>query len=167
MSFDNYDHLKRFESLPSDLRTNVTEFHRAFELPVGSEPQLPTDARIKLRLKLMLEETFEAIEACYRYNEALITRLYNVRVAIEYAIEKNHTHVNLPLFIDALADIDYINEGTRIEFGVDGGPIAELVHASNMAKVGGPIREDGKKLKPPGWQPPDIEGELVRQGWRR
>lgn len=32
----------------------------------------------------------------------------------------------------------------------------EVVRA-NMAKVGGPIREDGKRLKPAGWTPPDHE----------
>jgi hypothetical protein len=32
-----------------------------------------------------------------------------------------------------------------------------------MAKVGGPVRPDGKKLKPEGWQPPDIAGILRAQ----
>jgi predicted HAD superfamily Cof-like phosphohydrolase len=26
-------------------------------------------------------------------------------------------------------------------------------------------REDGKIMKPPGWTPPDVEGELKKQGW--
>ena len=40
------------------------------------------------------------------------------------------------------------------------------VHRANMAKAGGPRRhEDGKLLKPVGWSPPDIEGELKKQGW--
>ena len=30
-----------------------------------------------------------------------------------------------------------------------------------MAKAGGPLREDGKRLKPPGWTPPDIAGVLA------
>ena len=63
-------------------------------------------------------------------------------------------------------DLDYVVEGTRLEFEIDGGPIAVEVHRSNMAKVGGPVREDGKRLKPPGWTPPDIAGELRKQGWK-
>ena len=30
-----------------------------------------------------------------------------------------------------------------------------------MAKVGGPIREDGKRLKPEGWEPPNITKVLL------
>jgi predicted HAD superfamily Cof-like phosphohydrolase len=31
-----------------------------------------------------------------------------------------------------------------------------LVHASNMSKIGGPIRADGKRLKPPTYRPADL-----------
>jgi hypothetical protein len=48
---------------------------------------------------------------------------------------------------------------------IDGAPIAAEVHRANMAKVGGPKSPTGKQLKPPGWTPPDIFGELKRQGW--
>jgi hypothetical protein len=34
-----------------------------------------------------------------------------------------------------------------------------------MAKMSGPVDEHGKKRKPEGWKPPDIAGELRRQGW--
>jgi predicted HAD superfamily Cof-like phosphohydrolase len=74
-------------------------------------------------------------------------------------------HVYLPEVADALADLDYVIEGTRLEFGIDGGPIADAVHAANMRKVGGPTRADGKILKPDEWEPPDIAGELKKQGW--
>ena len=57
-------------------------------------------------------------------------------------------------------------EGCRVEMGINGAPIAAEVHRANMAKVGGPISPQGKRLKPPGWTPPDIEGELRKQGWR-
>lgn len=39
----------------------------------------------------------------------------------------------------------------------------EAVQAANMAKEGGGTREDGKILKPPGWQAPDIAGILADQ----
>ena len=71
----------------------------------------------------------------------------------------------IPAFADALADLDYVIEGTRLEFGIDGWPIAQAVHKSNMAKVGSKVREDGKILKGPDWTPPDIAGELRKQGW--
>lgn len=40
--------------------------------------------------------------------------------------------------------------------GVDLLPFFMEVQRANMAKKDGPIREDGKRLKPPGWQPPQI-----------
>ena len=84
-----------------------------------------------------------------------------------YAIHNAEIKVRLPEFIDATHDLDYVVEGTRLECGVDGAPIAAEVHRANMAKAHGPMREDGKRLKPEGWTPPDIEGELVKQGWVR
>lgn len=41
--------------------------------------------------------------------------------------------------------------------GVDLAPFFKEVHRTNMHKLEGPKREDGKQLKPPGWKPPRIE----------
>jgi predicted HAD superfamily Cof-like phosphohydrolase len=46
--------------------------------------------------------------------------------------------------------------------GVDLYPFYQEVHKTNMAKLGGPKRADGKQLKPPGWSPPRIE-EMLRE----
>jgi len=46
--------------------------------------------------------------------------------------------------------------------GIDLMPFYEEVHRTNMAKLGGPKREDGKQLKPPGWEPPRI-GEILKE----
>lgn len=53
----------------------------------------------------------------------------------------------------------------RQEFGINGEPIANLVHAANMTKASREVRSDGKRLKPVGFVLPDIAGELRRQGW--
>jgi predicted HAD superfamily Cof-like phosphohydrolase len=70
--------------------------------------------------------------------------------------------VDLPDFVDALGDIDYVIEGTRSVFGVDGAPIAAEIHRANMSKE---PNGWGKPAKPANWTPPDIEWELRRQGW--
>jgi predicted HAD superfamily Cof-like phosphohydrolase len=41
--------------------------------------------------------------------------------------------------------------------GMDLRPFFEEVHRTNMLKTTGPVREDGKRLKPEGWKPPRIE----------
>lgn len=140
------------------LSRQVAEFHKAFELPTANRVTIPSDERVRLRLKLIGEEFVELMESAgVPYTSSL-----------RELIESNLTHdckVNLPEFVDALADIDYVVEGTRLEFGINGAPIADAVHAANMAKQGGHRREDGKWMKPEGWQPPDIAGELKKQGW--
>lgn len=64
--------------------------------------------------------------------------------------------------IDGLCDLLYVTYGAAVEWGIDLAPFWDEVHRTNMAKVGGPTRGDGKKLKPPGWTPPDIAGILGR-----
>jgi len=71
----------------------------------------------------------------------------------------------VPELADAIGDLKYVLEGTNLAFGIDGEPIWDAIQAANMAKAGGRVDEHGKRLKPPGWTPPDIEGELVKQGW--
>ena len=63
--------------------------------------------------------------------------------------------------LDALADIGYILAGTIINHGMQHiyDDAFNEVHRSNMAKlVGGKVirREDGKVLKPEGWQAPQL-----------
>jgi predicted HAD superfamily Cof-like phosphohydrolase len=42
-------------------------------------------------------------------------------------------------------------------------PIFAEIHRSNMNKLNGPKRADGKQLKPEGWKPPDIYSEVEKQ----
>jgi predicted HAD superfamily Cof-like phosphohydrolase len=46
--------------------------------------------------------------------------------------------------------------------GVELEPFFDEVHGSNMKKVGGRVRGDGKQLKPEGWRPPDLAGVYHR-----
>lgn len=64
--------------------------------------------------------------------------------------------------IDGLCDLLCVVYGAAAEFGVNLAPYWDEVHRTNMAKQGGPVRADGKRLKPEGWTPPNIEGLLAR-----
>lgn len=72
-------------------------------------------------------------------------------------------NVDLVEIADALADSIYVLLGTAVTYGIDLAPIFAEVHRTNMAKDGGATREDGKILKPEGWQPPDIAGLIEKQ----
>lgn len=146
----------------SKLRDQVTAFHQAFGVPVLDRPQVPSEERVRLRLNLIAEEFCELLEAC----GCDIDYLGDARRDIEDCIEEIWLkEASLPDIADALGDLDYVIEGTRLEFGIDGDPIADEIQRSNMAKVGGPVLPGGKIGKPADWTPPDIAGELKKQGW--
>lgn len=124
----------RTDSWGHQLQNDVAAFHRALGIPVESSPAL---RRVELRCALLAEECKETIEAA--------------------------EHGDLAGAIDGLCDLIYVAYGAALEWGVDLAPFWDEVQRSNMAKVGGPVRADGKRLKPEGWEPPDIAGVLRRQ----
>ena len=144
------------------LREQVREFHLAMDVPADApRPTVIPDARVRLRAALIAEEFFEIMEAMFSEDFEDLRRM---KSALLRAISDEPIDVHLVDLADGFADLDYVVEGSRLEFGIDGAPIAAEVHRANMAKVGGPIAENGKRLKPPGWTPPDIVGELRKQG---
>ena len=67
--------------------------------------------------------------------------------------------------VDALVDILVVTIGALHSIGVDVEGAWNEVHSSNMAKIDpntGVVlrREDGKILKPEGWQPPNLKQYL-------
>lgn len=150
----------------SDIRCQVEEFHIAFGHPVNKHPMVPERERLQLRLRLVAEEFVELLEAC---GAAEGCNLEDVRREIANAINyQRYDCVSLVGVADALADLDYVVEGMRLEMGINGKPIADEVHRSNMSKLGEddkPVyREDGKVAKGPNYSPPDVAGEIRRQG---
>jgi predicted HAD superfamily Cof-like phosphohydrolase len=151
----------------STLRLRLVEFHRAMGQPILDKPAVPSHERVRLRARLIAEEFFEVLEALFTIIAVDVIAFSEVKAYVNWIIDNGSVVVLMPELADGLADLDYVIEGTRLEFGIDGEPIAREVHRSNMAKVGGSMREDGKIQKPEGWTPPDIEGELRKQGWNR
>lgn len=121
----------------TDWQVFVEQFHREFGGTIGDSPAVREPA---LSARLLAEETQETVAA--------LAKRDLVGVA------------------DGLADVIYIALGIAVRCGMDLQPIFEAVHWSNMAKKGGGFRDDGKIMKPEGWQPPDIKGELLKQGWQ-
>lgn len=172
----------------NELQAQVIEFHKAFEHPIAESPAAPLEERVRFRARLVLEECLEFVEACFLGTERMSARLQDARALLKTIIDEDVVMVNLPPAADALADIDYVVEGTRLEFGINGTPIAREVHRSNMLKAacndcdghgarpdgeactvckgtGVHLRKraDGKTLKPECWTPPDITGRLQVQ----
>jgi predicted HAD superfamily Cof-like phosphohydrolase len=70
---------------------------------------------------------------------------------------------DLPAIADGLADLIYVAIGTAVAYGIDLRPVWAAVQAANLGKLGGTVREDGKRMKPPGWKPPDVAAILAGQ----
>ena len=139
----------------------LIEFHKAIGQPIEGRPTVPADARVRLRAKLIAEEFFETMFALFGVNgnaaPMAIPWLSEAHLKVMQVIDECRPGVDLVELADGLADLDYVVEGTRLEFGIDGESIAEEVHRTNLLKVGGTISPEGKRLKPPGWEPPRIE----------
>lgn len=120
----------------------------ACDQKIPPTPQIPNLETVKLRIKLVEEETAELLRDLY---------------LIEYWLEKP-TDAVLPqdmklriltAIAKEVADVVYVVNGTSAAFGIDGERVFEIVHESNMQKSTGPRREDGKVMKPVGWVPPE------------
>ena len=115
---------------------DVKAFHRAFGAPIRTTPAIPSDEERQLRWDLVVEEMSELGEA----------------FANDDMIEIS----------DALADLIYVAIGMALVYGIPLDEVWEEVQNSNMQKLGGGVREDGKILKPDDWEPPRIAEVLAK-----
>lgn len=118
---------------------DLIDFHRACDVPAYSMPAIPPADRVQLRRDLLREE----------YEE------------LERAVEAE----DLVEIADGLVDMIYVATGTALEYGIDLPAVWDEIHASNMRKADpatGKVtkRQDGKIMKPAGWQPPDVRRAL-------
>jgi predicted HAD superfamily Cof-like phosphohydrolase len=161
---DNTD--KVLELRAVDRERMVREFHVIAKQAAPSRPAIPSDDVVRFRLSLITEEYIELVTATLGEWRTEPWKLARACDELRGAIKLCPIVVDMEEFIDATVDLDYVVEGTRIAFGVRSAPVWAEVQRANMAKLGGPMREDGKLLKPAGWTPPDIKGCLWAQGWR-
>lgn len=145
-----------------DERYMVEYFHRVCDVPVLPEPRVPTDERVRLRANLVTEEYVEFLAGIFDTS----VLLNDLRSQLDKFTAEAPISVDMVDFADACADIKYVIVGSELEFGIDGRPVFRGVHEANLKKAGGPVREDGKRLKGPNWKPFDVAEELRRQGWR-
>ena len=105
-----------------DAQAMVEAFHRMFDIVVQQTPALVDDGTRALRERLIHEEFEELKEAMAKDDLIGIAK--------------------------EMADLLYVVYGTAVSYGIDMEPVFREVHRSNMTKVGGYKREDGKWVKP-------------------
>lgn len=153
------------DELDDTITDQVAAFHQAFDYPVRFKPveHFP-ESELRLRLSLVVEEAIEFVNACgYSLNVETVTTDEGTYTG-EINMQLIHTgKPNIVEIADALGDLDYVVEGTRLTWGIPRQAVADEIQRSNMAKVGGPRDPNtGKQLKPANWTPPDIAGVLGR-----
>ena len=152
-------------TLPN-LLDGTEQFLRAAEHPIPDRPAIPEAKILALRLKLLVEEFGELLEAVgFDGLDDYLSAL--TEGDVEWVIKgaMRGFKVDLVEMVDAFHDITVVAYGGALETaGADGAKrAADEVTRSNLAKVvDGKVlrRADGKLLKPGGWQPPDIAGAL-------
>jgi predicted HAD superfamily Cof-like phosphohydrolase len=122
----------------TDEQRMVAEFHRAFDIHVADSPSVPDTATRMLRVSLITEESDE------------LRRTLEQQDVVGIAKE--------------LADLLYVVYGTAVSCGIDLEPVFREVHRSNMSKINGHKRADGKWVKPPDYCPARIQPILIEQG---
>ncbi len=115
----------------------VREFHKEFDIHIAKSPGVPDPKTTALRERLIQEEFDE----------------------LKKAMKAKH----LPDIAKELADLLYVVYGTAVSYGIDMAPVFREVQRSNMSKVGGYKRDDGKWVKPPTYSPASIVPILERQ----
>ena len=118
----------------------VLEFHKEFNIHIAETPSVPDGKTRALREKLIQEE-FDELKEAFKKND-------------------------LPHIAKELADLLYVVYGTAVSYGIDMEPVFQEVQRSNMSKIGGYKREDGKWVKPATYSPANIAPILALQGWR-
>ena len=156
--------------------TDVKTFMTVFGQNVPNEVIVPDLGILKLRMKLIIEEVQEFYEAILANNISsgygpipdIFFGFNMINKGIESLTEQD-IDVDIVAAADAMTDINYINEGSGVAFGIDLDKCFAEVQRSNMSKLdanGNPIcREDGKILKSELYSPPDLTKVLKEQGW--
>lgn len=152
-------------ALEAKLSRRVRAFMTAINQEVRSRPSVPEEKVVRLRLRLIAEEFIELMAACVGTDETVVGRVEQAEELLMSAIADMTPAVDLPAVADALSDLRVVIVGSDAAFGINGDAIDNLVMTANELKLTGEDDEHGKRQKPPGWTPPDIAGELRRQGW--
>lgn|SRR5690606_8192629 len=141
----------------------VKEFHEVFNCPVESVPTIKGTPLGDMAL-VEAEYALLTVRASLREFSKIDNRCQRVALIAEELAElaRGLAEGSLTKSLDALADIQYVLDGTTLSIGLHGviDDAVDLVHASNMSKVGPdgkPIYDEaGKVKKGPNYRPVDL-----------
>ena len=156
------------ESAPRDA-DHVREFTSGAGQPTPEKPVLMSQDEVCFLGKMVLDEVMELFATVYPPADA--------KGKLCGFIDESKDIAQLPADDettliaeqgDAIVDVYYYMLNAACKKGVNLSALFHIVHAANMAKrdpATGQFlkRDDGKIIKPAGWQPPDVKAEMQRQ----
>ena len=151
---DHYDRVRRFMRL-------------ADQATPDAPTEMDADTR-ELRARLLLEEAIETIERGLGISLYVVCPCCDKNILIDTRRKLWMSSMGAydPVeLLDGCCDVNVITTGTLIAAGLTDAEPQRLVDENNLAKFGPGSyrREDGKWIKPPNHQPPDLAGEIERQ----
>lgn len=143
---------------------SVKEFHRAFGQPVLDAPALPELTGDTVTTKAALLNAQYTLKNTEQYLKNIPNpdqRIIRMRLLIEEFVEYLNAEIDNDIveIADALADLQYIGNGTAAAYGIPLDDIFNEVHENNMTKLGPdgkPIVVNGKIQKPAHYKPVDL-----------
>ena len=135
---------------------------------INNSPTVPSDKDVHLRNQLITEEVLEFLTATLGNTpeaQGTLEKMGQVLSELKAMSSNDVKVVNVDMLevVDALVDIEVINIGTSLTYGINIDAGFNIVHQSNMAKVNPQTgrmdkNEFGKIIKPAGWVAPDLSG---------
>jgi len=156
-----------------DQASQVREFTMGAGQPCPDRPEVMTREEVEFISKMILDEVMELMATVATPEEAkaslksMIDKSKDIPKTT-YADGATGKISQIADQVDALVDVEYYMLNAACKKGVNTSSLFGVVHAANMAKrdpASGKFlkREDGKIIKPVGWQAPDIDAEIARQ----
>lgn len=134
-----------------DIQRDVDYFMLSMGQTIREKPSLAPPEELQLRIDLITEEFDETIAALVQMQE-LVRGKPVPATAVQLLAD----------VADGIVDLMYVAIGTASALGIGLTEVWDEVQRANMEKTTGPVRDDGKRLKPEGWTPPQVE-RIIRE----
>jgi predicted HAD superfamily Cof-like phosphohydrolase len=152
--------------MTSKIQKQVKELMETLNLQLPNEiDPSPNKLNFDLLRSIVEEESKEFNDAMYLLEE----------ICLEYENYNDHKLSQIdpndrePLYlkwskvIKEMCDVIIVIHNVSNAMGIDLEPFLDEVHLSNMKKIGGKKRADGKALKPEYWKEPNLIPLLLKQ----
>lgn len=154
---------------PKSEAVQVREFTHGCGRVCPEHPRVMTRTEVEFLIGMMLSEIVELAQTVTADSDEALDMVRN-RVQVD--LKRNYVKPTYEVDIiadqaDAVVDCAYYSYDAFAKVGVNLSKVFDVVHKANMDKrfPDGNFhkRDDGKIIKPPNWQEPNVSGEIARQ----